>query len=187
MNELSDGGAKKVISEPMGDDNIRQYLPKARIIRYAQIFNYDRIQQLLTKARSYVVILVEHSVGEGHWQCLLRYGDTIEFFCSYGSYPDEAYEWNTPQQNMEVDAPTPYLSTLLKKAEGDGFNIIYNKVDYQTEGNDITTCGAYVVFRILTFIHDDMNLGDFQKLMAHLKHTTHKSYDQIVANEIRLR
>lgn len=187
MKELSDGGVKQVIKKPMGDDNIRQYLPDAKIIRYAEIFEYDKITQLLPKSRDYVVILVEHQLGEGHWQCLLRYGNTIEFFCSYGSYPDEAYEWNSPEQNMEVGAPEPYLTTLLKKAESVGFNVIYNKIDYQSEGKDVTTCGAYVVFRILTFLKDDMNLNDFQQLMRFIKNKTKKSYDQIVATEIRLR
>ena len=187
MKELSEGGVKKVIKEPMGDDNIHQYLPDAKIIRYAQLFEYDKITELLPKARDYVIILVEHRKCEGHWQCLLRYGNTIEFFCSYGSYPDEAYSWNSPEQNLEVDVPEPYLTTLLKRAENVGFNVIYNKKDYQSESSDVTTCGAYVVFRILTFLCDDMNLHDFQKLMQVIKKKTYKTYDEIVANEIRLR
>ena len=43
--------------ESLDDEDIRYYLPDARIMKYSELSKYTTIEQLLPKHKSYVVLL----------------------------------------------------------------------------------------------------------------------------------
>ena len=177
---------EETIEEPMDDGDIRQYLPNAKIMRYSALAKLSDIEQLLPKDKSYVFLLYEQTPGSGHWVALMRYGNTIEFFCSYGSKIDAPLRWNNPRDNAMLGQSKPYLSMLLNKAKGK-FRSIYNPVAYQSKKDGVATCGAWDVMRINQLINHNQDLHEFHDYMESVKKETGLTYDEIVVNYVSKR
>ena len=164
----------------MTGQDIENYLPNCKIIEYNDLADYNEITDLLTKPIDFVIILIE-TIAEstGHWVCVLRYSNTIEFFNSYAEAPD--VQKNTlisKAKNIEFNQTENYLTNLLVKSN---FNIIYNKLQLQKYSNGSTTCGRFCVLRILCLLNHNMDLKKFLKFMIDLKQKFKKmSYDEIV-------
>ena len=177
---------EETIEEPMDDGDIRQYLPNAKIMRYSALAKLSDIEQLLPKDKSYVVLLYENTPGSGHWVALMRYGRTIEFFCSYGSKIDAPLRWQNPKDNAMLGQSKPYLSLLLNKAKGK-FRAIHNPVAYQSSKQGVATCGAWDVMRINQLINHNQDLHEFHDYMESVKKETGLTYDEIVVNYVSKR
>ena len=68
--------------------------------------------------------------------------------------------------------------------------MVYNNIAFQSKRNlDISTCGAYVVFRILTMIEMNADLNKNNLILKTLKETNedNKTYDDIVVEFINKR
>ena len=65
--------------------------------------------------------------------------------------------------------------------------MIYNKKDFQEKRNNVNTCGAFCVWRVLCLIEDNMNLSAFQEGMEKIHKAMGISYDEIVADAIEIR
>ena len=176
---------EEIIEEPMDDTDIRAYYPNAKIMKYSDLKNYKTITQLLPKDKSYIFLLYQHSPNEGHWVLLMRYGNTIEFFCSYGSAIDAPLKWTNPRDRQMLGEAVPYLSNLLR-AQKD-FNVIHNPVQYQAKGSDKATCGAHDVMRLSQMLNHGQDLTDYYDYMTRIKKESGLSYDEIVANFVSKR
>jgi hypothetical protein len=177
---------EETIEEPMDDGDIRQYLPNAKIMRYSALSRLSDIEQILPTDKSYVILLYENTPGSGHWVALMRYGRTIEFFCSYGSKIDAPLRWQNPKDNAMLGQRQPYLSILLNKAKGK-FRAIYNPVAYQSSKQGVATCGAWDVMRINQMKNHNQDLQDFHEYMESVKKETGLTYDEIVVNYVSKR
>ena len=94
---------KKIISDPMGSDDIIHYFPQAKITTYADLQPYKNIQQLLPAQEDFVFILYEESPREGHWVCLTRdIHNSINYF--------------------DVDHQTQHVSSIPAKLKKDQYN-----------------------------------------------------------------
>ena len=181
---------RQIITEPMSDADLEVYLPQAKIFMFRELKGYPTIQSILKRPRDYMILLYEHTPQNGHWVAVLRYENTIEFFCPYGSSPyspNSPLEWNSPEENAVVDATHNYLEDLLNKAKTDGWDVIYNKMDFQEKRDNVNTCGAFCVWRVLCLMEDNMNLSAFQNGMKELHKRMGISYDEIVADAIEIR
>ena len=171
---------EEIITDPMDDKDIRHYYPKAPIMKYSDLVNYNSIEALLPADKSFVFLLYQHSFNNGHWVLLSRYSPSVfEFFCSYGSKIDEPLTWTRPEQREQLGEAVPYLTNLLKRWKG---RIATNRVKFQEKGSGVATCGAYCVMRTACLRNDNMDLGEFQSYMEELKRETGLSYDEVVAN-----
>jgi hypothetical protein len=181
---------RQIMTEPMSDADLEVYLPQAKIFMFRELQSYPTIQSILRKPRDYFIMLYEHTPQNGHWVAVLRYESTIEFFCPYGSSPyspNSPLEWNSPEQNQVVDATHNYLEDLLNNAKTQGWSVIHNKMDFQEKRNNINTCGAFCVWRVLCLMEDNMDLSAFQSAMKKIHTQTGMSYDEIVADAIEIR
>jgi hypothetical protein len=176
---------EEIIEEPMDDHDIRAYYPNAKIMKYGDLKNYKTIQELLPKDKSYVFLLYQHAPNNGHWVLLMRYGKTIEFFCSYGSQIDAPLTWTNPKARQMLGEGVPYLTNLLK-AQSE-FNAIHNPVQYQSKGSDKATCGAHDVMRLSQMLNHGQDLTDYYDFMSRIKKESGLSYDEIVANFVSQR
>ena len=88
---------------------------QCRIIKYSELSKYSDLDQLLSKDKDYVVILIENSPNEGHWCGLLRYTNMYERFDSYGFPVDADLKWATLQKRKQLHEDIPYSSNLLDK------------------------------------------------------------------------
>ena len=113
------------------------------VVLYSDLARYSTIDELLS-GPSGAVILLWQTVGKriGHWTCLFRALDGLEYWDSYGFAPDE----DKHKATFDTSLP-PYLSRLLATVPG-GYT--HNKFDYQTEGPNINTCGRWVGARLRT-------------------------------------
>ena len=177
---------EEIIEEPMDDGDIRAYFPNAKIMRYSSLAKMSDIEQLLPKDKSYAFLLYEDSPGSGHWVVVLRYGTTIEFFCSYGSKIDGPLRWYNPKDNVMLGQNKPYLSLLLKKADKK-FKAIHNAVPFQSSKHGVATCGAWDVMRVNQLVNHNQDLHEFQSYMEDVKKETGLTYDEIVANYVSKR
>ena len=96
------------------------------IIKYSELANYNSIQQILPKPKSWKIILIENEHNSGHWTLLLRYNNTIEWFNSYGTFPSAELDFFSSQQKAMLNQDIKHLNILLTQALPK-FHIIYNK------------------------------------------------------------
>jgi hypothetical protein len=172
---------EEVIEEPLGDDDIRHYLPNAKIMKYSQLSNYPTIDDLLPKNIDFAILLYEDAPNKGHWVCVCKYKPYIEFFDSYGGSPDSQLSWVPSGVRKELDQCKTYLTDLMNKCK---YKVVYNPIKYQDDEDDINTCGRHCVFRILNLMAKGRNLSDYYKLMQYIKGKTDLNYDEIVAEYI---
>ena len=164
----------------ISDVEIKKYLPSARIITYPELEDYSDIEQLLPTVGSYFILLYLDSPDTGHWTCLKRTKEGINYFCSYGTFPDGQLKWYGEELREKLNEDEPYLTKLLKKTQ---LKVFYNDIDYQNKNNlDIVTCGRHVI----NFLKSGKNLKQYFKVMEKLKKGGNKSYDDIVSEKIDL-
>jgi hypothetical protein len=173
---------EKIIEDPLGDDDIRAYLPNSTIIKYSQLQDYRKLEELLPKPIDYAFLLYEDSPNKGHWVCVCRYGKTVEFFDSYGGAPDTQLKWVPCPIRKGLQQDKTLLTNLFNKSP---FDIIYNPVAYQEDYDDINTCGRHCVFRVLNLVKANRGLAQYYDLMESLRREYEEPYDVIVANIIK--
>ena len=136
-----------------------------KIIKYADLDNYNDIYMLLPNRMDFCFILTESELNSGHWTLLIRDDNNFEYFDSYGTSPKNILD---------------YIPTFMNKRLGNNYNedigmmiksikktdkFIYNKTKFQKEQEGINTCGRWVIARLSLFLSDDLNLKDFTKLI----------------------
>lgn len=151
------------ITTPLTGEDLKKYLKDPKIIKYSELSEYNRIEDLLKEKKDYVILLVEQAINIGHWQLLMRIDKTIYFFCSYGTRVDKALIWTKEQMRKELDQNYPSLSYLLNKSLKEGFKVIFNGYSFQSKHEDIATCGYWVVAIIKYFLYSDIKNPTFCK------------------------
>ena len=172
-----------IIYQSMSDDDILFYIPKAPILKYSELSKFKTIEQLLPKHKSYVILLYPiTSESSGHWVVLTRFNSTIEYTDSYGSKPDIPFTWKT----CNFKNNKRYLSELLNKTK---LKVVYNSIDFQSKRDEqISTCGAYAVFRVLTMLELNADMEKNNLLLETLKHSNPEmTFDDIVVQYINKR
>jgi hypothetical protein len=167
------------------DLDLERYFPetnhyKNNVIKYSELDNYKSIEELLPTDRSYKIILIEQNYNTGHWTCLLRYGDTIEWFDSYGLPVDGELKFINSVKRQLLGQGRKTLTELLSKVKDK--NIVYNKVKLQKLCNKSATCGRWVILRILMMKNFFYNLKEFQDFIKkYKKEVGFKDADELVA------
>lgn len=172
----------QIEESPLSDDDIKKYFPDAKILSYDKLKNYKTIKKLLPKKIDYCFILYQQQKNVGHWIALIRYGDNIEYYDSYGNRIDEPLTWNDEITNVELGQDKPYLTNLLKNSK---FNITHNTNKYQKSNSKIATCGRHCALRILALLKG-YNLDDYHKLLLNSSKTKKINYDRIVSDLINI-
>jgi|694.fasta_scaffold05612_13 hypothetical protein len=168
---------EEIGEEPLSDGMIKEYLPDIDIIKYNDLSKYNSIEEVLPHNKSYKIILVEEKPNSGHWVCLLRYNDIIEYFDSYGNDVDYYIDIleNSPNNYK-------YMSNLFDNTEK---KVIYSKYKFQDVGSDINTCGRHIIYRIIQNRDGDLDLKNYIKNMKeYKKKNSGFSYDDIVSFQV---
>lgn len=140
----------------------------ADIIKYSDLKNYSKIEELLPTDKSARIILIEDKYNHGHWVCVLRYGDTIEYFNSYGKKYDADWGFVGRMMRVILGQQNNDMSRLMSQAKKDKWKTVWNNVAYQKLSPDVQTCGRWCVFRIET-MKIGYNLDEFHTLIEKLK------------------
>nr|WPF46842.1 MAG: putative cysteine protease [Lake Baikal virophage 14] len=166
------------------DLDLERYFPetnhyKNNVIKYSELANFKSIEEILPNNRSYKIILIEDNYNSGHWTCLLRYDDTIEWFDSYGLQPDGELKFINVVKRRLLGEGRRILSELLSKVKDK--KVVYNNVKLQKLNNQSTTCGRWVILRILMMKNFFYDLKEFQDFIKKYKKEIGLGADELVA------
>lgn len=153
-------------------------LDKPLIIKYADLENYT-FKELFPKNKSYIIVLLENEFNKGHWTCLLRYKNIIEYFDSYGEDPFIQLKKVPIETRRELDLEYYDMEKLIKQIPKK-YKIIYNSFPLQEYKKDINTCGKWVFLRIKFLLENDFNIYQFLGFIINFK----KKYSNLTYDEI---
>ncbi|HXS59225.1 MAG TPA: hypothetical protein VN703_00235 [Candidatus Sulfopaludibacter sp.] len=138
-----------------GKDILKLTENKTKLFRYSDLKNIRHIDEILYP-NNCAVILYEIKPEIGHWTCIIKKGNNIEFFCPYGIFVDDHLK------HCYKHFPN-YLSRLIYNSN---YGFINNHKRLQKMINSVSTCGRHVAFRI---IMKDLNLKQYLKLFKDSK------------------
>ena len=140
-------GLGKIKSYPLSDADIRKILgADIKILTYADLSNLDDINQAFDRKGRCILLYLTESETSGHWVCMLKKKNGIEYFDPYGEPPNSALKTVSPEERLEYGEEKPWLTMLLKKS---GLPVYYNTYAFQKDKADVNTCGRHSVMRCL--------------------------------------
>lgn len=145
----------------LSDKQLRDLAPDANLILYPELIKYQTIDDVLGPDLA-TILLFEAKPGYGHWCCLFRRGNLIEFFNPYGGYPDDSLE-HIPMHFREISNQlVPYLSELMMRSP---YELSYNEHAFQKHKKDVKTCGRHCAVRLALRM---LPLDDYTDVIARL-------------------
>lgn len=154
-------------------DLIKMLDGKANIILYPKLINYDSIDNILGPHEA-CIILFESSPRYGHWVCLLKRDNVIEFFNPYGGLPDDSLKQISPEFRYISGQEYPLLTLILFNSP---YDIEYNEFRFQKRGENIRTCGRWCVVRLLL---KNLDIYEFKEFIDLCKEDTGLNGDELV-------
>ena len=134
----------------LSDEDIQKVLGGVKLFKYPDLHAMSSIDDAFDDKGHAMMLYLTENEDTGHWVCMMKRGDTIEYFDPYGGYkPDSERKWLTPAKQEELGEAQPTLSRMIKEA---GYKVISNPYHFQKEGVDINTCGRHCCSRLL-FAH----------------------------------
>lgn len=174
---------KTQLEKMFSDKDIERNLGQNSIIKYSELADYNNINELLPHDKSFKVILIESKFNSGHWVCVMKYKDIIEYFNSYGSLPEYDFKF-IPTHIKYLLGQGGNLLTKLLKTKNSNQKIYYNKKKLQKINNSVNTCGRWVCCRIIAMLCG-YELDDFIEKCEEKKSETGKPYDILVTEWIK--
>ena len=169
------------------DLDIKKHLgPNIKIISHQELKGYNSINQLMPHKKDVVVIIWESKPNYGHWTLLSKYVDeetkkpTIEYYDSYGYPINEPLKWVNKKYKKMIDE-TDYLTPLLKQAQNEGYDIIYNSKNLQNKKEDVATCGRHVISRAISIMNHNQSLSNYIKMFNSIKELTGFDFDSAIS------
>jgi hypothetical protein len=138
---------------------------KTKIFLYSDLEQFDNIDQIL-EPYGCCVILYQLEENMGHWVCLIKNNNTLEFFDPYGLSIDEELKYSEFNLRRHRGVKTPHLTALINKSN---YKLITNTSKLQNFKEHVNTCGRWVSMRIR---FKDVSLKRFIELF-----TKNKCYD----------
>jgi hypothetical protein len=167
------------------DKDIKTYMNgENKIIKYSDLDEYNNINDLLTFDKDYRFILLETTGrNTGHWTCIMRYNNTIEYFDSYGVRPDGEFIYISKYIQKILGQDKRTLKNLMKTDLN--LNSIYNKIKFQQNIEEISTCGRHCILRV-SLMKYGYTLEQYINFMTKQKKEYDKPYDILVCDWISL-
>ena len=136
-----------------------------KIITNDDYKNISSVNELL-KPYNKTVILYRTSNNYGHWVCIWKHGGVINFFDSYGTFPDDQRKHIPISYRNLMQTNKPYLIKLLLSC---GCPMRYNEKRLQNKTTH--TCGRWVIDRLR---HPHLNEYEYYNLFRNHKNKDDK-------------
>jgi len=152
-SQLGKSKYKNDINYFITNHDLDKLIHNVKIVKFADLDQYKSIYDLLPKKIDFVVILCEtEGVNTGHWQLLLRNNNVFEFFDSYGDEPKTILKFITKKMNQylgnDYNKDMGHILKSIKPTD----KLIINEYEFQSDTNDVNTCGRWVASRIINFM-----------------------------------
>ncbi len=150
-------------SQPLSDaDLLSKMQDKANLVTYPEIADYKTLDELLGP-HGVCFILYMWKPNFGHWCCIIKRGNNVEFFDPYGYFVDFWLEKVPEPYRTESGQLKPELSYLMKESP---YKLSYNEYDFQDETDEgAASCGRWTILRGLL---KDLTLEQFRHLFLDL-------------------
>ena len=173
------------ISKPLTDADIESHtgVSADKIVKYSDLKNYKKIEDLLPSDKSFKIILIEDKYNSGHWVVVMRYGKTIEYFNSYGAKWDTDWKFINRMMRVILGENSNEMTRLMEQAKEDGWNTTWNKHKYQRVSSAVQTCGRWVILRI-EMMKMGYNGEEFYQFIKKRKAELNRDGDFVVAKYV---
>jgi len=139
---------------------------QCNVLTYPELVNYDNINDAMGPHGALILLYMTNQ-NYGHWVCAFkRNNNAIEFFDSYGFFPDDELKLIPEYFRKVSNQLYPHLTYLLLKSKN---KIEYNNVQLQKLKKDVNTCGRWCIVRIMLrnltineFVRKFQDNGDFK-------------------------
>ena len=160
-----------------GDELLREFPEGASVAPYTEFARMEVLPVLP------LFLLYELEPGFGHWVLLHEAVDRdgapcLEFFDSYGLFPDHQQEWVPPAFRKISGQDAPHMLKLLARTHGE---LAYSPAKLQGKDPRIATCGRHCVMRAKMPNLSAETYGAALKAVARMLHTTP---DHLVAEAV---
>ena len=165
----------------MTNHDLFKLFPNCKIVKFADLSTYKSIYDLLPNNLDFVFMLTETEPDHGHWQLILRDNEQFEFFDSYGDPPSTILNF-IPKYMMKLlgNDYNEDIGHILKSIQK-GDKLTINKYPFQSELNNVNTCGRWVALRVALLLQKNMTNKDFIKYIKQIKSNNKKlSNDEII-------
>jgi len=156
-------------------DILKMLDKRVNIILYPNLHKYDDIDQVLGPYGA-CILLFEAKKRYGHWVCIFKQdNDLLEFFNSYGGYPDDSLKYIPNHYAKVSNQLVPYLSLLMDKSN---YDLSYNEFQFQKKGSGTKTCGRHCVVRLM---NRDKTLYEYVDYLDDICENYDCDYDEAVS------
>lgn len=166
------------IQTSLTDGDIKRYFPGIETLKYSDLKNYSDIDELLPNDKDFKIILIEQENNLGHWVCIMKHGNTIEYFNPYGIKVDNDKKWIGKIKNALLGQSQDMLSEMMERSP---YKCIYSKKRFQKLRPEIQTCGRWCILRIICMKDLDMDIKEFKKFIKTQCETSGLPKDAIVS------
>lgn len=119
---------------------------KANVLTYSNLENFDDIDDVLGPHNALILLYQTTDPSYGHWVCLFKNGDEINFFDPLGIFPDKEIDLIPKKMRKVFYDDDKHLTRLLYNYGG---KIVYNEVPLQKNIDGVNTCGRHVACRLI--------------------------------------
>jgi len=161
--------------------DLESKFPYCKIVKYADLDQYESIYDLLQNQMDFCFILTESKYNVGHWTALIRNGSNFEYFDSYGDSPKSILDFIPRYMNQQLgNSWSADLGKIIKSIKpSDKF--MYNKFPLQQEMSGVNTCGRWVIIRVSTFLKESMDNKAFVSFIKKQQRKVKRPLDEVVA------
>ena len=175
---------KKLLSYMFSEPDIARYFDiKGKILKFSELSKYNNIQELLPNDKDFKFILTETEPNTGHWCVLLNSKGKIIWYDSYAIIGDGELKFIPRLMNKLLHQTTHPIHRLFKQAKKDGFQTEYNTFKYQSESDDVCTCGRWCVLAVL-LMNLNYSLKEMQEFVERWSYEKSMPFDILVVNWI---
>ena len=144
--------------------NLQSIFKNCKIIKYADLDNYDDIYHLLSN-RDFCFILTESEKNSGHWTLLIRDDNNFEYYDSYGVSHKNILDYIPNYMNKKLGNNYSEDLGMIINSIKPTDKFTYNKTKFQKDAPNINTCGRWCIARLSLYLSDDLDLNEFTKLI----------------------
>jgi len=184
LNKPNKKVLNKEINEALTDSDLTDILGSStrnNIVKYSELNQYNSLDELLPKKKSYKIILIEDSFNSGHWVVITRLNNVITYFNSYGNFPSEELNYISKGKNNQLGQSNKILNKLLEQGLKQGYQIQYNKKQFQALKPGVNTCGKHCLLFIIMNQKFDYDLTHYIEFMNNLVKYFKLTSDQVVS------
>lgn len=144
----------------LSDTDIQKVLGGVKLFRYPELHHMDSIEDAFDDSGRCMILYLTENMDTGHWVCMIKRENTIEYFDPYGGYkPDSERKWLSQAQLEKLGQDEPTLSRMIKAG---GYKVESNPHHFQKEAPGVNTCGRHCCVRLL---NANLSLPEYAKMV----------------------